>query len=257
VSSWRAIFYDNISLQGDPIFTTWVGAVAFAWGAASPAPGIVPPEQFSARFERTLTLPAGYYEFSVQADDGVRVWIDGDLVVDEWHLATPPVYRFARNLSGPTPVRIDYFEAGGQAGIRFSYRLVTEFPEWKASYFNVIDLRGGPDWIVAEPLTESALSHYWSLGSPVPGVISDDNWSARWTGTYFFERGDYLFWARADDGVRLWIDDILVLDAWKDGAGYVEEFFNQVGTGNHTITVEYYERGGLARLEVDWYRLNP
>jgi SH3-like domain-containing protein len=255
-ANWQAAFYDNISLEGEPVFVTRVNAVSYDWGSASPAPGVVPADQFSVRFERTLTLQDGFYEFSVQADDGVRVWIDEELVVDEWHLAAPPVYQFGRELTGPTPVRIEYFEAGGQAGLRFDYQLVTEFPDWRASYFNVIDLAGGPDLVRAEPRTDIALSHYWSLGSPIPGVISADNFSARWTGTYAFEGGDYLFWTRADDGVRLWIDNILVIDAWEDNAGYTEEIFYQIGPGDHIITIEYYERGGIARIEADWYRLN-
>lgn len=255
-TSWRAAYFDNVSLEGDPIFVTRVNAVSFDWGDNSPVPGVVPADNFSARFERMLTLEDGFYEFTVQADDGVAVWIGGDLVVNEWHMAEPPEYQFGRQLTGPTPVRIEYFEAGGQAAVRFEYRLVTEFPDWKASYFNVIDLAGGPQWIQAEPRGPTLdLSRYWSLDSPVPGVIPADNWSARWEGTYFFEGGNYVFWARADDGVRLWIDDILVLDAWEDSAGYVEELFYGIGPGDHTVRIEYYERGGIARIEANWTNL--
>jgi hypothetical protein len=100
------------------------------------------------------------------------------------------------------------------------------------------------------------LNRDWGLGSPFPGLISTDNFSVRWVGTYFFEGGDYLFWARADDGVRLWIDDILVLDAWSLNPGYVEQTFAQVGRGNHIIRIEYFERGGLARISADWYRMS-
>ncbi|MEZ4833674.1 MAG: PA14 domain-containing protein [Caldilineaceae bacterium] len=127
-------------------------------------------------------------------------------------------------------------------------------PDWQASYFDNIDPSGGPVRIVAEPRTNPAINKEWSLDSPFPGVIPADNFSARWTGTFFFDGGDYLFWARADDGVRLWIDDILVLDAWAANPGYVEQTFSQIGRGDHVIRVEYFERGGLARISVDWYR---
>jgi hypothetical protein len=178
--------------------------------------------------------------------------VDGELMVDAWRLASGQVYQFSRELTGSTPVRIDYFEAGGQAGVRFTYDMVAEFPDWQAAYFNEIELAGGPAWVQPEPLGPLAISHYWSLESPIPGVIGEDNWSARWTGTFFFEGGDYLFWARALGGVRLWIDDILVLDGWQDNVGYIEEIFYQVGRGEHDIRVEYYTRGGIAQLEVDW-----
>lgn len=254
-TDWRAAFFANRTLTGEAAYVAIVDAVSFDWGYRSPAPGIMPDDDFSARFERILTLPNGFYEFSVQADDGVRVWIDGELVVDAWQLASGEVYEFGRELTGPTPMRVEYFEAGGQAGIRLNYELVAEFPDWRASYFDDINLAGGPSWVQPEPIGPLAISHYWSLASPVPGVIGEDNWSARWTGTFFFEGGDYLFWARAAGGVRLWIDDILVLDGWQDNVGYIEESFTQVGRGEHTIVVEYYSRGGIAQLEVDWRRV--
>ncbi|MBX3001286.1 MAG: hypothetical protein KF893_22385 [Caldilineaceae bacterium] len=252
---WLATFFANRTLSGEPAFATRVNAVVFDWEYRSPAPGILPADGFSARFERILSLPNGLYEFSVQADDGVRVWVDGELMVDAWHLASGQIYQFSRDLTGPTPVRIDYFEAGGQAGIQFGYEMVAEFPDWQAAYFNGIEPIGGPASIQAEPRGPLAIGRYWSLESPVPGVIGEDNWSVRWTGSFFFEGGDYLFWARALGGVRLWIDDLLVLDGWQDNGGYIEEIFYQVGRGEHDIRVEYYTRGGIAQLEVDWRRV--
>ncbi len=257
VQDWAATYFPDLSLQGAPIFAARVNSVSFDWGDGSPVPGLLPVDRFSARFEQTLTVRSGIYRFSVQADDGVRVWIGGELVIDEWHLAAPPIYQVERQITGPTSLRIEYFEAGGQAKLRFSYRLLSEFPDWQAAYFDNINLNGGPSRILAEPRTNPALSHQWSLDSPVPGVIPADNFSARWTGTFFFEGGDYLFWALADDGVRLWIDNILVLDAWAANPGYVEQTFSQIGRGDHVIRVEYFERGGLASISADWYRISP
>ncbi len=252
---WWATFYNNITLSDPPVLGTRVNAVDFNWGQNAPFARVA-ADQFSARFERTLTLQPGFYEFTVQADDGVRVWVDGERVVDEWHLAGPPQYQFGRNITAPIAVRIDYFDAGGAAKIRFQYRLVANFPEWRASYYDNIDLSGGPSWVEAAPRgADRALGNYWSLGSPVPGVIPNDNWSARYEGRYEFGGGNYLFWARADDGVRLWLDNILVLDGWRGTAGYIENTFYSVGPGAHSVRIEYYERGGLAQIEVDWYRL--
>lgn len=254
---WVVSYFANPNLQGAPLFVTRANTINFDWGNGSPVPGLLPVDQFSARFEQTLSLPGGIYRFSVQADDGVRVWIGGELVIDEWHLAAPPVYQVDRQISGPTSIRIEYFEAGGQAKIRFSYQLLSAFPDWQVSYFDNVNLSGEPARIVAEPRTNPSLSRDWGLGSPFPGLLPADSFSARWVGTYFFDGGDYLFWARADDGVRLWIDDILVLDAWSVNPGYVEQTFSRIGRGNHVIRIEYFERGGLARISADWYRMSP
>jgi hypothetical protein len=57
-----------------------------------------------------------------------------------------------------------------------------------------------------------------------------------------------------DDGIRLYIDGLLVLDHWRDGYKEVSNRVIGVGAGQHTITVEYYERTGNAAVRAWWYR---
>ena len=57
-----------------------------------------------------------------------------------------------------------------------------------------------------------------------------------------------------DDGARLFIDGIRVIDAWSDGYKEVSNVFYGVGEGNHQITVEYYERTGGAAVRAWWWR---
>jgi hypothetical protein len=252
-SAWSAAFFNNRDVAGAPVATARIEAIDLDWGDRSPAP-VVTSDTFSARFENTIDLRYASYRLHAQADDGIRVWVNGELVIDEWHLATGQVYTASRRLGGPTHFRIEFFEAGGQAAVKFWYELAEDFPDWKASYFDNPDLAGGPAWVQGEPRTPIALNHRWGLASPVPGVIPADNWSGRWTGDFAFERGNYVFWARADDGVRVWLDEYPVLDGWRDGAQFLQNTFLGVGEGRHAVTVEYYQRAGLAQLEVSWYR---
>ena len=54
------------------------------WGATAPAPG-VPADRWSARWSATLTAPAtGTYTLRTNTEDGVRLWLDGALLVDDW-----------------------------------------------------------------------------------------------------------------------------------------------------------------------------
>jgi hypothetical protein len=85
-------------------------------------------------------------------------------------------------------------------------------------------------------------------------LINDDNFSARWIGIFYFDAGDWLFRTRTDDGVRVYIDGIRLIDAWNDGYKEPSNRFNRLGAGNHTITIEYYERGGAAFNRVWWWR---
>ncbi|GAB3510284.1 PA14 domain-containing protein [Spirosoma knui] len=65
-------------------FTRIDPQVAFDWNWQRPAPG-VQREYFSVRWTGKLYAPvSGKYQFSATVDDGVRVWVDGKNVIDEW-----------------------------------------------------------------------------------------------------------------------------------------------------------------------------
>jgi PA14 domain-containing protein len=95
--------------------------VNFNWGQGSPDPA-VPADNFSARWTRTLNFEGRVYRFSVLADDGVRVFVDNAVVIDEWHSATSTTYTADVNLAaGLHILRIEYYEATGDAYIVFTF----------------------------------------------------------------------------------------------------------------------------------------
>ncbi|MCC9076030.1 hypothetical protein FKZ61_007895 [Litorilinea aerophila] len=250
---WQASFYDNPRLDGTPVVVLDLPTVQFDWGTGSPNPA-VPADNFSAVFERRIQFAPGYYRFTVDADDGVRVYLDGQLLVDEWHGTTGRVYAVGRTLSGDHLLRIEYYEGYGLAHLRFDTTFLTSTPEWTASYYEGIDLAGPPVLVQQEPRSSNPLDFNWGYQSPVAGVLREDSWSARWTGTFRFEAGDYIFRANADDGVRVYLDGLLVIDQWRDGYKEVSNRFVGVGAGEHTVTVEYYDRAGIGLLQVWWTR---
>ncbi|MCD6367528.1 MAG: hypothetical protein J7L45_00405, partial [Candidatus Aenigmarchaeota archaeon] len=68
----------------------------------------------------------GDYQFSVGSDDGVRVWIDGNLELNKWVGRPYTVDTFTKYLSsGWHTFRIDYFENRGRARVSFSYTLLS------------------------------------------------------------------------------------------------------------------------------------
>ena len=84
---WKASYYNNPTLAGSPVAYQDTPTVDFDWGFGSPVPP-VPVDYFSATFERTYSFPQGYYKLNVLADDGVRIFVDRELVIDEWHQAS-------------------------------------------------------------------------------------------------------------------------------------------------------------------------
>lgn len=123
------------------------------------------------------------------------------------------------------------------------------FPDWKGEYFNDIYLAPPPLMVRNDPRIDFA----WNLDSPDPRVPAD-NFSVRWTRSLNFAAGAYEFQARTSDGVRVYLDGKLVINEWHDTEGYptyVGRFYD-LGAGWHTVTVEYYERGGIAYATVWW-----
>ena len=62
---------------------------------------------------------------------------------------------------------------------------------------------------------EEAIDHDWDEGSPGPGIATN-RFVARWSRTMTFAPGDYEFAVTADDGVRLYVDGVAVIDRWID-----------------------------------------
>ena len=252
-SSWRAEYFDNALLSGSPKSTAEVGDLNLNWGMGSPNASI-PADNFSARFERQIQVTPGFYRFTVDADDGVRVWLDDQLIIDEWHGADNQVYSVSRVLNGAHTLRVEYFEASGMASIRFSYTAVDQTRQWTAEYYAGTQPTGNTVLRQPEPASQTPLDMNWSYSSPLPDQLGVDYWSARWTGSFPFEYGDYVFRVNADDGVRVYIDGLLLIDQWRDGYKEVSNRFTGVGAGDHQIMVEYYERTGLAQVKLWWYR---
>ncbi len=131
---WKAAYYNNPTLSGAPAAYQDTPTIDFNWGFASPVPS-VPVDYFSATFERTYSFPQGYYKFNALADDGVRVFVDRDLVIDEWHQASGIQYSATRWLSGIHSIRIEYLELVGGATIRFALEFSATPPPWQATYY--------------------------------------------------------------------------------------------------------------------------
>ena len=255
-TGWVGEYFTNMSLAGSPLLVRVDSAIDFNWGAGSPDPRIA-PDRFSARWSRYVYMDAGRYQFTVEADDGVRLWVDGALVIDRWQDQPPTTYVAQRDLSAGThSLRVEYYENLGGALIRFWSQKIDTAPgtsDWLGEYYNNMALAGLP------VLTrhDAAISFNWGLGSPAPGVVSYDTFSVRWTRLVNFAAGQYRFTAQADDGVRVYLDDALIIDGWRDQQATTYMADRTLTAGNHTLRVEYYENTGAAVIFFWWQPLTP
>lgn len=250
VEGWWGEYFTNPNVQGAPALVRVDPAVRFNWGFGSPAPGI-PADNFSARWTRMVWFDQGQYRFQARVDDGVRVWLNGAPIIDEWRDGSLRTVSTSRSLAaGWYSLRVEYFERTGEAVIDFTWeREPQPFTEWRGDYFNNPTLSGQP----ALTRNDLQIAFDWGLGSPAPGIVPVDNFSVRWTRQLFFLRSDvYRFALRVDDGARVRIDGVTIIDAWREGpaADYVVDRFVQAG--ERTIEVEYFERAGTALVFFNW-----
>lgn len=246
--AWFAEYYANAHLIGAPVLTREDPGIDFDWKTGAPAPG-VPADRFSVRWTRTATFTEGLYLFRAMVDDGVRVYVDGMLLIDDWKDGGRRELTADRQLAaGSHTLRVEYYERGGTAVIRFGWEDITALKlAWKGEYWDNRTLTGSPVLI----RMDSALAFDWGQGSPSRSLPEDD-FAARWTRRTYFEADTYRFNVLVDDGVRLWVDGQLILDAWDDHDS-AEFAVNHVLTqGIHTLRVDYYERIGRARIWVWW-----
>jgi pSer/pThr/pTyr-binding forkhead associated (FHA) protein len=123
ITDWRGEYYGNIDLQGTPIVVRNDVDVNFNWGWGAPDP-VVPADNFSARWTRTLNFEGRTYRFSIQGDDGLRVFVDNTLIINEWHPApvAPITYTADVNLTpGQHALRVEFYESQLDAFVFFRY----------------------------------------------------------------------------------------------------------------------------------------
>jgi exopolysaccharide biosynthesis protein len=122
---------------------------------------------------------------------------------------------------------------------------------WKGEYWNNRDLSGTP----VRCRNDGAVDFDWGSGGPGSGV-NNDNFSARWTRTVNFSAGRYRFRLSGDDGLRLWVNNNLLINQWKDQGRTEYTADIDLAAGNHNLKVEYYENGGGANVTLRWETLS-
>lgn len=150
--------------------------------------------------------------------------------------------QYALNLS-TRPVR----SAKAQAGV------------FRARYYNNSNLAGTPVLVERlgsqQDLKELAFFRNWNVGAPTNAPA--DFFSAEFTTRRKLESGLYQVDVKTDDGVRVLVDDRIVLDQWANSTnGTYSASFSATGKPQR-ITVEYAEKGGNAAIDLRLARMEP
>jgi hypothetical protein len=251
ITAWKGEYFNNTTLSPPPVLIRNDQTIDLALpSGVSPGPG-VNSENWSARWTRTLNFPEGNYRFTITVDDGARLYVGDDLLIDKWFDQPATEYSANLYLNGDVPIQLDYYNHLGAAVIRLSWELVTSYPDWKGSYFANQDLTQPPVFQRDDP----AIDFNFGRGSP-RADIPVNHFSIRWArDVNFSPAGIYHFHAKSDDGVRLYIDGDLVINDWSNGE-HVADVDVHMTAGSHHLRVDYYEYVSQAYIEFS-YSLVP
>jgi hypothetical protein len=250
IADWRGEYYSNANLSGSPAVVRNDQAIDFDWQLGAPATGL-PADAFSAQWSRTVTFDEGRYVFHAVMDDGMRLYVDGERVIDEWKDGEKREVTANRELSaGSHALRVTYYERKGTALARLWWEKASPYPDWKGEYWSNRNLSGNPTMV----RNDREIRFNWGEKGPGGGVPAD-NFSARWTRKVSFEAGTYRFYALVDDGVRVWVDDRRIIDAWYDHALHELTADYVLSEGEHTIRVEYLESSVNAQISLGWQKI--
>ena len=124
-AQWRAEYFANRDLQGRPVVVVnEAGPLNHDWGSNGPGYEL-PAVDFSARFTRMVDFACGRYRFNVHADDGVRVKVGKQTIVDSWKEQVGDFQPEVDLAGGALPVTVEYFQRGWGAVLRVDWELIS------------------------------------------------------------------------------------------------------------------------------------
>lgn len=134
------------------------------------------------------------------------------------------------------PVPAEFLSNNGQPGLA-------------AEFFNNMELKGEP--VVKR--VDKAVDFEWNDKSPAEG-IGRDKYSIRWTGKITApENREFTFYSASDDGVRVWIDNKLLIENWTDHGTTIDSGKMVMIKGKlYDIKIEYFENGGSETIQLGW-----
>jgi hypothetical protein len=253
--------------------------INFQWGQGAPDARLT-SDRYSVRWTGQVTARfSENYTFYTNADDGIRLWVNGQLMVNDWSLHGAREVASSRTIAlvagQAYDIKVEYFENTGLSSAQILWsstsqtksvidaaafsqpvappRPVASTPGLVATYFNGTNFQQQ-----ALQRLDTNVDFAWGTGSP-EARVNANQFSVRWEGFVVADYTDnYTFFTQADDGIRLWVNDQLVINNWQL-QGVTERStapIALVGGQAAKIKLEYYENTGGATARLLWSSSN-
>ena len=269
---FSATYYNSYDLTGTS-YTKIDPTINFNWRSGSPSPTLA-NNKFSTRWTGNLTFPTSTtWGIHTYSDDGVRVFINDQLVINDWTVHPPKKNSYYANFEANKTykIKVEYYNNYVGASIKLAWnnaglneqiipssavtpdtntQSASAVPGFSATYFNSYDLTG-----TSYTKTDPTINFDWGSGSPSP-TLANNKFSARWTGNLTFPvGGQWSLSTVSDDGVRLFVDDKLVINDWTVHPPKKNTFTGSFESNrSYKIKVEYYNNYVGASMKLLWSR---
>lgn len=238
--------------------------VDFNWAGDAPDPA-VQADNFSVRWSGQVMAPAtGTFTFTTASDDGVRLYVNRQLVINNWtdHAVVQNSATVALTAGQKYDIRMEFYEHGRLATARLSWaypghalQVVPQsalFPAPPVNQPPTVD--AGADQTITLPAVASlkgiarddglpgpALTTRWSKISgredSSGGTVTFSNPNALTTTATFGADGIYVLRLTVSDGAVTVSDDVTVTVKLATGTGLTGRYYNDPGTGTHFATL--------------------
>jgi hypothetical protein len=234
--------------------------VNFDWASAAPVTG-VSIDNYSVRWTGQVQAPvSGSYNFTTSADDGVRLWVGGQLLIDNWvdQAVTTRTSAAVVLVAGSLyAVRMEYYEHTGLATAKLLWaypgqaQVVIARTQLYAPANRAPVANAGADQTIALPATASLtgtatddglpsppglLSIAWSRVSG-PGTVTFSSPSTLNSTASFSAAGSYALRLAVSDSVFTSTDDATIVVTPASLNGLTGQYFNDPGNGTHFGTL--------------------
>jgi parallel beta-helix repeat protein len=264
-------YFAGITLSGTPVTRT-DPTINFVWNGASPISGIS-GTNFSVRWTGQVQAQfSETYTFYTSSDDGVRLYVNGQKLIDNWtyHATTENSGSIALTAGQKYAITLEYFQATGGSVMKLSWAspstgktIVPQSQLYPAtpspvvtgsgtgllgSYFNNVYLSG-----TAITRTDPTVNFVWTGSSPIAG-LSSTNFSVRWTGYVLPQYSEtYTFYTQSDDGVRLYVNGQKLIDNWTNHGSTQNSGTIALAAGTrYTVQLDYFQGAYDSIIQLSW-----
>lgn len=269
-------YFANTTLSGSASFSEVDQTVAFNWGATTPDPSLT-AGAFSVRWTgKVQPYASETYTFETETEDGVRLWVNNQLLIDKWTNQNDVKNSgtIALTSGAKYDIKLEYYvnSANALAYLRWSspttsYGVIPEtqlYPPPQAPTTNGLTgtYYNNRTWTAPASFTEvdSTVNFDWGTGGP-SGLGASDNFSIIWTGYVKAAYTEtYTFQTSTDDGAFLSVNGVTLINNLVDQGANGVCSADAAHSGSIALTAgqkypivfKYYENAGGASAKLYW-----